>query len=177
MSFSVRGRRYALPLITILVFAVSLLLGLGKLLQESRDSRGNIKELLYWPASQTVVEYWRFAGALDRYAAEPGRATRDDALLRLDLLWSRLDIYRTGEVGARLLMVEDSAETIAALGETLREIEPRLQALDAGDVSAIDGMRRRLAPHAHRLQRMPASPEARRAGATTASPRRSSCSN
>ena len=154
MSFSVLGRRYALPLITILVFAVSLLLGLGKLLQESRDSRGNIKELLYWSASQTVVEYWRFAGALDRYAAEPGRATRDDALLRLDLLWSRLDIYRTGEVGARLLMVEDSAETIAALGETLREIEPRLQALDAGDASAIDGMRRRLAPHAHRLQRM-----------------------
>jgi len=47
MSFSVRGRRYALPLITILVFAVTLLLGFGKLLQESRDSRGDIKELLY----------------------------------------------------------------------------------------------------------------------------------
>ena len=74
MSFSARSRRYALPLITILVFAVSLLLGFGKLLQESRDSRSDIKELLYWSASQTVVEYWRFAGALDRYAAERDRA-------------------------------------------------------------------------------------------------------
>ena len=153
MSLSIRGRRYVLPLITILVFAVTLLLGFGKLLQESRDSPGDIKELLYWSASQTVVEYWRFAGALDRYAAEPGRATRDQALLRLDVLWSRLDVYEGGEVGARLLTVEGAAETIAALGETLREIEPRLRTpLGAGDGPAIVAIRKRLAPHAYLLQ-------------------------
>ena len=154
MSFSVRGRRYALAVITLLVVAVHLLPGFGKPLKESGDSPGDIKELLYWSASQTVVEYWRFAGALDRYAAEPGRATRDQALLRLDVLWSRLDVYEGGEVGARLLTVEGAAEAIAALGETLTEIEPRLQALDAGDDPAIATIRERLAPHAYPLQRI-----------------------
>ena len=154
MILSIRSRQFALPLITILVFAVSLLLGFGKLLQESRDSRGDIKELLYWSASQTVVEYWRFRGSLDRYAVEPSAERLDQTLLRLDLLWSRLNVHKGGEVGARLQDAEGSEGTVAALEESLREIEPQLRTLESDGASSIAAIRARLAPHAYPLQLM-----------------------
>lgn len=154
MILSIRSRQFALPLITILVFAVSLLLGFGKLLQESRDSRGDIKELLYWSASQTVVEYWRFRGSLDRYAVEPSAERLDQTLLRLDLLWSRLNVHKGGEVGAQLQDVEGSEGTVAALEESLREIEPQLRTLESDGASSIAAIRARLAPHAYPLQLM-----------------------
>ena len=102
MSFSIRSHLYGLPLITILVFAVSLLLGLGKLLEEGRENRNDIKEPLYWAASQTLVEYWRFVNALDRYVATPDAANPDAVMLRLNILWSRIGLYQTGEIGKRL---------------------------------------------------------------------------
>jgi PAS domain S-box-containing protein len=154
MSFSIRSHRYGLPLITILVFAVSLLLGLDKLLEESRENPSDIKKPLYWSASQTVVEYWRFVGALDRYVATPDAATLDAVMFRLDILWSRIGLYQTGEVGKRLRMIEGATETIPALADTLREIEPLLPALNADDRSAIAVIRDRLASYAHPLQQM-----------------------
>lgn len=55
MNARVNYRRYGLPLIAVLIFSASLLVGFGKLLHESRESKSEIKELLYWSASQIVV--------------------------------------------------------------------------------------------------------------------------
>lgn len=147
-------RRYRLPLITVLVFSVSLLVGFGKLFEESRRSQGEIKELLYWSASQTVVEYWRLMGALDLYAGDAADGGLDEVLLRLDILWSRINVYGEGDVGQQLRGVEDAESTIAALAQMLSEIEPALRDLDAGDKRAIASVRERLASHASPLHRL-----------------------
>ncbi|MEE8454268.1 MAG: PAS domain S-box protein [Limibaculum sp.] len=147
-------RRYRLPLITILVFSVSLLAGFGKLFEESRRSQDDIQELLYWSASQTVVEYWRLMGALDLYAGDAADGRLDEVLLRLDILWSRINVYGEGDVGRQLRGVEDSEPTIAALAQMLSEIEPALRDFDAGDKRAITSLRERLASHASPLHRL-----------------------
>lgn len=145
MTISLSARRYAVPAIAVLIFSASLLVGLGKLLQESREGSAGIRAMVYWSASQLELEYWRFLDSLGRYAV--GAAERDDVLTRLDILWSRLSLYDGGEAGARLSAIDGAPEAIAALGATLRAVEPDIQALKQGDILGYAAIRERLEIH------------------------------
>ena len=145
MKLPLRYRRYVLPALAVLVFSASLLIGFGKLIDESRESRREVQELIFWSAAQTQVEYWRFVDALDRHYADPEGTALDEVLDRLDILWSRISLYGEGDMGQQLSAVEGTPETIAALSDTLVAIEPGLIALKPGDRAAYRRIRARLA--------------------------------
>ncbi len=145
MKLPLRYRRYVLPVLAVLVFSVSLLIGFGKLIDESRESRAEVRELIFWSAAQTQAEYWRFVDALDRHFADPEGTALDEVLERLDILWSRIGLYGKGDVGRRLSAIEGAPETIAALSQALEEIEPGLIALKPRDRAAYRAIRARLA--------------------------------
>ena len=121
---SARDKRHALLLITILAFSLSMLVGLTRLLYETRENQGEVKELLYWSAAQIEREYWRFLDVADRYVHGEVGVGHDRLMLRLDLLWSRIGVFDGGEVGQRLGAVEGAAETLEQLSATLEAIEP-----------------------------------------------------
>ena len=143
-----RYKHHGVLLVAVLAFLVSMLVGLTKLIYETRDDRGEVRELLYWSAAQVDREYWRLLDTLDRYASGEATLTRDDLTLRLDILWSRLDIFHGGDVGRRLNAVAGTSEAMAELGRTLRTIEPELAALRHGDARAGAELHGRLAGHA-----------------------------
>lgn len=146
MIFLLRYRRYLLPILAVLAFSISLLIGFAELIHEGRQSRTKIQEMIFWSAAQTQVEYWRFVDTLDRHYAEPDSTPLDEVIERLDILWSRINIYGQGDVGQRLAIIEGASETIAALSDTLEAIEPGLAALKAGDQVAYEAIHARLAP-------------------------------
>ena len=143
-----RNRHFAALLVVIMAFFVSMTVGLTKLIYETRDDRGRARVLLYWSAAQLEHEYWRFLDTLDRYTHDTESASHDELMLRLDILWSRVNLFNDGEVGRRLAAIEGATETVAALAATLREIEPDLKPLRSGDHDAHLTIRNRIASHA-----------------------------
>lgn len=147
-------RRYALLLTAVVAFSVSALVGLGKLVVELQENREQRHDLTYWSAAQTEFEFWRFVDTLDRYALGAKGVERDDVLLRLDILWSRLNIYEGGPVGERLTSLGGDVTVVRAIGQTLRSVEPSISSLTPGDTEAYRSIRGRIAAHAAPLHRM-----------------------
>ena len=141
-------------LATVVVFMVSLSVGLVKLIHETRKDKDQGQDLLYWSASQVVVDYWRFRDSIDGYAAGHPGADLDQILVRLDIMWSRIDVYRKGDVGKRLMAIEGAQGAITGLSEILREIEPDLRSLRRSDRATLTAIRARLDPVAVPLYQM-----------------------
>ena len=123
--------RFATLLLVIVVFSGIMTVGLGKLIYETRDQRGQVKLQLYWAAAQLDHEYWRFLDTLSRHGMSS--LSHDEFMLRLDVLWSRINLFSDGEVGRRLSAIEGATETVAAPAATLRDVEPDLMSLGPDD--------------------------------------------
>lgn len=154
MTSRVRKRHHLVLLIAILAFSISLLVGFGRLLVESDRSRSETQELVYWSASQLLYEYWRFVDTFDRYAIGAPDMEHDDVLNRLDILWSRINVYEGGGIADRLAEVERSGEVVAALAATLEAVEPTIRALDKGGGDEYEYLRRQIIAHSLPLYRL-----------------------
>jgi PAS domain S-box-containing protein len=140
--------RLALVGAVVLVFSTSLLVGLAKLIDQSRDSSSEIQELIYWSSSQMLLEYWRFLEAFDRYALGVPDIALDDVLLRLDIVWSRMNMFDGGAIARRLSAAGDDAAAVAALKADLEALEPAIRSIAPGDTEAFKVIRDRLGTHA-----------------------------
>ena len=109
---------------------------------QDRDLRGlrkSSQELIFWDVAQGEVELQRFIATLGRYLA--GDATIDGAEVnkRFDIVWSRVTVFRQGEVGRRLAQFEDAQKVIDGLDRLLRRYERDITELrDASGVGAAD---------------------------------------
>ncbi|MCH8113532.1 MAG: PAS domain S-box protein [Proteobacteria bacterium] len=146
--------RYAILLAANLAFSISLLVGLVGLVQENREKRDISPALTYWSAAQLTLEYSRFLTALSVYTAGDTGVTRDDLETRLDILWSRIAIYDGGVVGEKLVMIDGTADVVAAFTATLRSVEPDVLALAPGDVERFGRVYSQLIAHDLPLYRM-----------------------
>ena len=142
-----QNRRISLVL-TVLAFALSMLVGLVSLIHQTRDEQVQFKEMLYWSAAQLDREYWRFLESLSQYSASERSARRDELTLRYDILLSRIAVFETSEVGRRLSVIEGGPQTLAMLTATAKGIEPNIKALKPGDHVAATEIRDRLMVHA-----------------------------
>ena len=148
-----RRRRRAWLLIAILAFSASLLVGFGRLLYEDRTHQEHATPIFNWSVAQLQLEFWRFLDTLDRVALGSGNVDTDDLALRLDILWSRINLFG-GVEGERLAAIDGAADTVAALARTLRTAEPKLLALASGDAATFEALRTRLGVHALPLYRL-----------------------
>lgn len=86
------------------------------------------KENVFWSAAQVEREFNALQVALAQHAMEPvdeGANVRR----RFDILWSRLELFRTGDVGARLVSQDSVRLTVEGLQDTMRKLDPSVQAL------------------------------------------------
>jgi PAS domain S-box-containing protein len=151
LHISPRATRFVVLTVTIFAFSVSLLFGLAQLFQESGNNRAESKEMISWSTTQAEHEYWRFIETLGRFHDKDNPPPKDDLLLRLDILWSRINITEQGAVGRRILSIDGVGSAIAAFKFTLVEIEPAVIALAPGDNAAIETIRGLLLAHATAL--------------------------
>lgn len=142
------NKRFLLLAVIILLFMVSLTFVMSKLVHETRDNKTNIHGIVYWSAAQVERELLKFLGTLDRYSLGDKSVSRDDVLFRLDILWSRISVFKGGEVGRQLAFLAGNIDVIHVLKGTLEAIEPNLLTLMPGDAEAYASIRERVNFHA-----------------------------
>ncbi len=149
-----RSKRYLILIVAIAAFSVTLTLGFTKIFYESSREQAQSKELIFWSATQIEHEYWRLLDALSRYHQSDGALERDDLLLRLDILWSRINISENGDIGRRIRAIEGNGAAIDQLKYTLETVEPLILALEKGDGDKIAAVRGKLEPHSNNLYQL-----------------------
>ncbi len=127
-------KRYGPALVALAVFCGWFAVSQHSVSRLQNELLASSKENIYWTASQAEVELLRFVGALRDYGTGSAAVSRADVLERFDLLWSRLNLFREGEVGRRLGEFEESVETVTRAFAMLRAEEAAVQALRRGDI-------------------------------------------
>lgn len=102
--------------------------------------RGNLN----FYASQIDNELNQLVDYLDRFSLLEPEATKEDLILRFDILWSR--VFNTGihnSAGAKIDL-PGAEETILKLQKTLADIEDEIQILEPDEVDVVTSIKRRL---------------------------------
>lgn len=81
------------------------------------------KESIYWSSSQSEAELARFVAALGRYALGDPEVTEAEVNKRFDIVWSRLDVFRSGDVGRRMSAFDQQDRVVAELRRLLHRHE------------------------------------------------------
>ncbi|MCL5778060.1 hypothetical protein M1105_13810 [Limibaculum sp. FT325] len=97
------------------------------------------QESLFWSAVQVEVELSRFAATMGQFALGPDETGAERVNERFDILWSRVLLFREGDVGRRLAAL-DHAGVVERLFAKMRRHEPAILGIaeqDAAEVQAI----------------------------------------
>lgn len=130
MSWLRRHGRLAALLVVLLSVsgaAAGFLLAYLDLQAARRIERDN----LLWAGSQLRIELLRFVNALRSFGHGEEGITPDDVNLRFDILWSRVETLRRGEVGEAVAQLPGARATVEVLGQALVESEPTVITLAA----------------------------------------------
>lgn len=87
-----------------------------------------------WAVSQTVAEYLRLQNKLAVFALNPGRIDRDELQLRLDIMLSRLELLKQGNLGAFINEKQQWRDLVTRLDAVLARLEQRVNTLDPAEV-------------------------------------------
>lgn len=130
----VSTRRFSLLIVIALVFYL-VIAAWGTSLLTSNKVRFDLSSRSeLWIAGQVEREIYRFLDALHLYFDEnrafPG--SKNELLLRFDILWSRVDLVFDGAEGRRLLEGggDSSTSVIQGLFRAIKELDPAVQGLD-----------------------------------------------
>lgn len=137
--------------LAIVVFVGSLGVSVSRILTAEREFAGYVGETPVWGATENEGALLRFLDTLDRYGDGDGGVDRDRLLRDLDVVWSRLNLSREGEMARRIRDLPGAPEAIEAARDALAELEPRIQALAPGDAAEAGAIAARLRPLAQDL--------------------------
>lgn len=90
-----------------------------------------------WAVSQTVAEYLRLQNKLAVFALSPGKIDRDELQLRLDIMLSRLELLKQGNLGAFINEKQQWRDLVTQLNAVLADLEQRVNRLEPADVPAM----------------------------------------
>jgi signal transduction histidine kinase len=139
-----RSKRAYIPFIVVIgLFTASLGFSLYNTLRQEALGQLELTHLL-WAATQIEIEHYRFLDSLNHHALEGADPDKRDLAKRFDMLWSRPDILMTGEGGTRFRMVEGAEDLVTRYQRTLRDIEPLIGSIEAGDRAAYQAIHDRL---------------------------------
>ena len=89
----------AVALVGLMVLAV---LGFRAQEKDMESLRESSQEIIYWSTSQGEAELGRFMAVLGRFALGEPDVTARQVNRQFDIFWSRVELFRQGEVGRRI---------------------------------------------------------------------------
>lgn len=117
---------------TLAVLVISVTISLLYLEQETDDFSLFTKDERYWNSTRVEMELLRFINQLDSYSRTPDEDELDELILRMEILWSRVDIVNSGSTRQLIAAVDSQALQHAKELEThLLAMEAELDDLDA----------------------------------------------
>ena len=117
---------------TLAVLVISVAISLLYLEQETDDFSLFTKDERYWNSTRVEMELLRFINQLDTYSQTPDEDELDELILRMEILWSRVDIANSGSTRQLIAAVDSQALQHAKELETLLlAMEAELDDLDA----------------------------------------------
>ncbi len=137
MTHSPQKKAYFGLIVIAVIFSGSLFWSLDRLAVQ-RDIVEATRSMGAWSAAQAEAELHRLLSDLDRYGLGDPKMERDELLLRFEIFWGRLKVIRISKESEELRTVEGATRAVDEMQERLAEIEPRLLALEKGDVEAYE---------------------------------------
>ena len=114
-----RGVIFGVVMVGFVVSSAITMIAIGR---NNRAVQELVTENVVWAATQLQVEAANFQHALMRLADAPGPVAVEDARLRLDLVWSRLEVLESGEA-ARFLAAHQLEASVTAVRGTLVQVD------------------------------------------------------
>ncbi|WP_421868473.1 putative bifunctional diguanylate cyclase/phosphodiesterase [Motiliproteus sp.] len=122
--------RYGILLLVVTLFATSAVLSYQRH-AETVTQLALAEKTGAWASSELEGELRRFLHALEMTGA--GRITREQLMLRFDLLWSRMEVLSIGTETQEIRSLPGAAELFSSLWQQLRFSEQALLALEPGN--------------------------------------------
>ncbi|WP_018151698.1 ATP-binding protein [Leeia oryzae] len=150
MAKSGKSRQYLLLTIFVSV-VISLAIGLWsfyvRIPMENAARLSARFDSPFWASAQLEIEYERFLLSLTRYESKAPDVTYDNMAERLDILWSRLQLFQEeGVHGQELRGVSGAVTTTQKLKSVLEDIDPVVQDFHAGDEATYQKLMAQLLP-------------------------------
>ena len=142
-------RRFLLALAATAVLVAVLVAASVRLVVSDNELSDDIAEDMVWLASQAQYEAVRFADALSAFRS--GELGREDTLLRLDLLISRLGVLTSGDP-RRQIETLGYSDQLALYREALDQTRERLTTLSPENTAAIANIRSTVIPLAQSMR-------------------------
>ena len=121
--------RYAPMILAFAVFLGSL----GYSLTATRNGHETLDQIsderIFWSAAQAEIESLRFLNSLERFGSADPQVTVANVIERYDILWSRLHLFESGQIGARLSRFPEVTGKIEQLSSVLKSQEQAIMQL------------------------------------------------
>ncbi len=117
------GITRGLAAVALLGLMVLAILGFRAQEKNMQSLRVQSQEIIYWSTSQGEAELGRFLAALGRFALGEPDVTAKQVNKRFDILWSRIELFRQGDVGRRIRIYDTELGIIAELRALLLKHE------------------------------------------------------
>ncbi len=89
---------------------------------------GTSKQNVFWSAAQVEREFNALQVAVAQHALNPETGATV-VQRRFDILWSRLELFGSGDVGQRLMARDGARDAVGGLLDTLKTLDPEVQSL------------------------------------------------
>jgi signal transduction histidine kinase len=109
------GITRGLTVATLLGLMVLAVLGFRAQEKDLDSLRQSSQEIIYWSTSQGEAELGRFLNVLGQFALNMRGVSAKDVNQRFDILWSRVQVFREGDVGRRIQSYDRELGVIDAL--------------------------------------------------------------
>ncbi|MDX5595229.1 PAS-domain containing protein [Pseudovibrio sp. SPO723] len=151
--FSARGRIVVISLFLLFCGLVGLTVYTAfKYEQVEQKLTRTVTENAVWTAAQTELDLARFLNALDGFMLGNDSISQADMLLRFDLLWSRMELYKTGRLKQEITSIMGLQGVVGSLEKTLIDVEGAVRQLQADDLATYLQIRERFNPYPQNLR-------------------------
>jgi PAS domain S-box-containing protein len=126
--------------------AIGLAVVLATALQAARSIEDWNQEYVTWHASQVELEFWRLLETATLFVSGVADVDRTALDLRIDILFSRINVFDGGVIRERLTDVAGAGAVIDNLRTVMTEQEPVIRSLSPGDFNTLSRVRAELVP-------------------------------
>jgi signal transduction histidine kinase len=126
-----------LALVVIVVMAAIAALGFHSIRKDIENLRTISRDNILWSATQMELEFLRFQRSLALFVSSPTPEAKEDVHQRLDILWSRVNLFSEGRVGRLLRQHDDGHGTLQSVSEFLQSIDELILELGPEDAEAV----------------------------------------
>ncbi|MEK0083604.1 ATP-binding protein [Benzoatithermus flavus] len=139
-----------------LVLAMAGLLVASILRYEDLQKRMDVRlpEASVWHSAQVEVEIARFLDALLRFGSDEKTGNADELRERFEVLWSRIDLYRAGNLAVAIANRPDYRQLVDELQALLEATDSILDRLRPGDLIEAHALHDRFKPFLGRFREM-----------------------